>query len=302
MKAKIISFFMAMIMIMSSFPISTIMVANPYLPMWEHIPDGEPYVFEDPDNPGKYRYYIYGSHDTNWTSYCGPDLVLWSAPVEDLTNWKNHGVIFELKKNRDGQNVNTNGNGDNLYAPDICEVIENGKKVYYFYPQSMGSGRTSACAKSDRPDGPFTDKIINWSPTNANQTVGSAVGNDPAVFYDEDTGRVFAYWGIGSSTSACTACEVDPTDMVNRLPGTSNVDILGTVDQDEAGLDPQHFRYFEAPSMRKIKFQTPNGEVAKYVLVYARRGSVAEYEKYGFGACLPTPIRMILSARSHTAE
>ena len=28
---------------------------NPYLPLWEHLPDGEPRVFEDPDNPGKYR-------------------------------------------------------------------------------------------------------------------------------------------------------------------------------------------------------------------------------------------------------
>ena len=26
-------------------------VGNPYLPLWEHIPDGEPYVFEDPDQP-----------------------------------------------------------------------------------------------------------------------------------------------------------------------------------------------------------------------------------------------------------
>ena len=25
-------------------------VGNPYLPLWEHIPDGEPYVFEDPDH------------------------------------------------------------------------------------------------------------------------------------------------------------------------------------------------------------------------------------------------------------
>ena len=25
---------------------------NPYMPLWEHIPDGEPYVFEDPDQPG----------------------------------------------------------------------------------------------------------------------------------------------------------------------------------------------------------------------------------------------------------
>ena len=31
---------------------------NPYLPLWEHLPDGEPRVFEDPDQPGKYRAYI----------------------------------------------------------------------------------------------------------------------------------------------------------------------------------------------------------------------------------------------------
>lgn len=47
--------------------------ANPYLPLWEHIPDGEPYVFEDPDNPGEYRVYIYGSHDILKTRYCGRD-------------------------------------------------------------------------------------------------------------------------------------------------------------------------------------------------------------------------------------
>ncbi len=58
---------------------------NPYLPLWEHIPDGEPYVFEDPDNPGKLRVYIYGSHDDLKTMYCGRDQVVWSAPVEDLT-------------------------------------------------------------------------------------------------------------------------------------------------------------------------------------------------------------------------
>ena len=32
-------------------------MANPYLPSWEYIPDGEPRVFGD-------RIYIYGSHDT----------------------------------------------------------------------------------------------------------------------------------------------------------------------------------------------------------------------------------------------
>ena len=49
-------------------------MGNPYLPLWEHLPDGEPRVFEDPDNPGKYRAYIIGSHDVRYTSYCGPDI------------------------------------------------------------------------------------------------------------------------------------------------------------------------------------------------------------------------------------
>ena len=39
---------------------SSVDAQNPYLPLWEHLPDGEPRVFEDPDNPGKYRAYIIG--------------------------------------------------------------------------------------------------------------------------------------------------------------------------------------------------------------------------------------------------
>lgn len=30
----------------------TLKAVNPFLPLWEYIPDGEPYVFEDPDRPG----------------------------------------------------------------------------------------------------------------------------------------------------------------------------------------------------------------------------------------------------------
>ena len=47
---------------------------NPYLPLWEHLPDGEPRVFEDPDAPGKYRAYIIGSHDLTYTAYCSGDI------------------------------------------------------------------------------------------------------------------------------------------------------------------------------------------------------------------------------------
>lgn len=45
---------------------------NPYLPSWEYIPDGEPYVFGD-------RVYVYGSHDYfNGYVFCMGDYVCWS--------------------------------------------------------------------------------------------------------------------------------------------------------------------------------------------------------------------------------
>ena len=114
---------------------------NPYLPLWEHLPDGEPRVFVDPDNPGKFRAYIIGSHDLRYNSYCGPDIRMWSAPVEDLSSWRDEGPIFTYN------------------IDDQWDVKENGKKVYYLYPHSRGRGRISLIAKSTRPDGPYT--VIN---------------------------------------------------------------------------------------------------------------------------------------------
>ncbi|MDD7075603.1 MAG: hypothetical protein SPG55_10745, partial [Prevotella sp.] len=86
---------------------------NPYLPLWEHLPDGEPRVFEDPDNPGKMRAYIIGSHDLTYTAYCGPDIRMWSAPVEDLTQWRDEGPIFSYF---------VNGKWDTMFAPDLVET------------------------------------------------------------------------------------------------------------------------------------------------------------------------------------
>ena len=48
------------LMLGSTALVDSVSAQNPYLPLWEFIPDGEPYVFEDPDNPGKYRVYVYG--------------------------------------------------------------------------------------------------------------------------------------------------------------------------------------------------------------------------------------------------
>ena len=86
---------------------------NPYLPLWEHLPDGEPRVFEDPDQPGKYRAYIIGSHDLTYTAYCSGDIRMWSAPVEDLSQWRDEGILFSWF---------VDGQWDTMYAPDLVEV------------------------------------------------------------------------------------------------------------------------------------------------------------------------------------
>lgn len=125
----------------------------------------------DPDNPGKYRVYIYGSHDTEVSTYCGRNQVVWSAPVDNLNDWRFDGVIFENVRDANGNLLNQEGKGDILYAPDVALVVEpNGKKTYYLYPNVQAGGRNGLVAKSDRPDGPFT--VTNWSKENPTVTDG----------------------------------------------------------------------------------------------------------------------------------
>ena len=225
-------------------------VGNPYLPLWEHIPDGEPYVFEDPDQPGKQRVYIYGSHDIIKTDYCGRDQVVWSASVDSLNNWRYDGVILVVDKNAKGEPFDSVGTADVLFAPDVTLVTDaNGQKTYYLFPNDQTGFRNGLIAKSDRPDGPF--EVCNWKDDNPNQVEG-IYGFDPAVFVDDD-GRVYGYWGFEHSYAA----EIDPTTMCTVKPGTKVVDgmISG---RNEPGI----FSFFEASSIRKIK--------DKYVFIYSR--------------------------------
>ena len=230
---------------------------NPYMPLWEFIPDGEPYVFDDPDVPGKKRVYVYGSHDNLIKYYCGKDQVVWSAPVDDLTNWRYDGVIFELKNDANGKKLNADGSGDVLYAPDVTVVTDaNGKKTYYLYPNVQHDKRNSLVAKSDRPDGPFVP--VNWSNEKADSTVGP-FAFDPACFVDDD-GRVYGYWGFERSFAA----ELDPTTMSTVKPGTKIVeDMIPGHKQDHL------YRFFEASSIRKIK--------DKYVFIYSRFTNEGEF-------------------------
>ena len=92
---------------------------NPYLPLNEHIPDGEPHVFGD-------RVYVFGSHDMeNGNEFCELDYVTWSAPVDDLSDWRYEGVIY--RKTQDPYNEDELP----LYAPDVVQGPDG--RYYLFY-------------------------------------------------------------------------------------------------------------------------------------------------------------------------
>ncbi len=204
--------------------------ANPYLPLWEHIPDGEPRVFE---YNGEKRLYVYGSHDTERTSYCGRDHVVWSAPLNDLTDWTYHGVCY------------TATNGSVLFAPD---VVRKGDTFYLYAAEDRGSRIMVASSKS--PAGPFENPRL------------TKLGFDPGVLVDDD-GRVYAFWGF------CAAfCAELEDDMCTIREGTLRANPIGHVPDpwneknNESGVDIND-AFFEASSPRKI-----NG---KYVYVYSKR-------------------------------
>ncbi len=256
---------------------------NPYLPLWEHVPDGEPRVFEDPDNPGKLRAYIIGSHDVNYSAYCGPDIRMWSAPVEDLSQWRDEGPIFSWF---------VDGQWDTMYAPDLVEVKDKatGKKVYYLYPHSRGWRRTPMVCKGDRPNGPFTP--INLTEDGRQCLPGSLIDFDPSVFIenitdkkdkDYDIGfRAYVFYGFQHST----AVELDQKTMYSKREGTEPIDpfipassadgrLLDKAGSEYkalyAGQNPLDFNFFEASSIRQVG--------NKYVMVFSGYSG----KEYGLG-------------------
>lgn len=267
---------------------------NPYLPLWEHLPDGEPRVFEDPDQPGKFRAYIIGSHDTNYTAYCGSDIRMWSAPVEDLSQWRDEGPIFTHY---------VDGQWDTMFAPDLVEVKDKatGKKTYYLYPHSRGWQRVPMVCKGDRPNGPFTP--INLTEDGRKCLPGSLIDFDPSVFIEPVTNkkdpdyakgfRAYVFYGFQHST----ACELDQNTMYSMRPGTELHDYFipasasyGKVRDPEGtqypalykGQNPGEFNFFEASSIRQVG--------NKYVMVFSGysgpdygQGSTNSALRYAFG-------------------
>ncbi|MCD7881136.1 MAG: family 43 glycosylhydrolase [Clostridiales bacterium] len=229
-------------------------VFNPYLPSWEYIPDGEPHVFGD-------RVYVYGSHDSfNAPIFCVNDYVCWSAPVDDLSDWRYEGVIFQKNqdpKNKLGLRL--------LFAPDVCQG-KDGKYYLYYAFDFMGIMGVAVC---DTPAGKyqFLGHVHYKDGTVWGRKKGDQFPFDPGVLVDDD-GSVWLYSGFYTPTPAIvtggislkndggTVVELE-SDMV-----TIKTDPKVIFPKEGPGSFPNH-EFFEASSIRK------DGDT--YIFVYSSR-------------------------------
>jgi hypothetical protein len=113
---------------------------NPYLPLYEYIPDGEPRIFGD-------RLYVYGSHDYagGALGFCPGDYMVWSAPLSDLGDWRCDGVGYPRSSCPEPLKEN-----DAMAAPDVVQGVDGRYYLYY-------NANENHChiGVSERPEGPF---------------------------------------------------------------------------------------------------------------------------------------------------
>lgn len=220
---------------------------NPYLPSWEYVPDGEPYVFGD-------RVYIYGSHDYyNGDVFCMGDYVCWSAPVDDMGNWRYEGVIYTKYDDP----LNDHDGSGMLYAPDMT-VGPDGR--YYLY-YALSSTSNISVAVCDTPAGKFEFY------GHVHYADGTLVGNRPGDEHQFDPGvltegdKTYLYTGFcayGDKSRHGAMGMVLDKDMLTVIE--EPVFVVPSCEYSQ-GTGFEGHEYFEAASIRKM-----NG---KYIFVYS---------------------------------
>ena len=210
---------------------------NPYLPSWEYIPDGEPYVFGD-------RVYVYGSHDFyNGYVFCMGDYVCWSAPVDDLGNWRYEGVIYPRNEdplNKDGKMC--------LYAPDV--TIGPDGRYYLYYVLDHVS--VVSVAVSDTPAGryEFYGYVHYEDGTRLGDRPGDEPQFDPGVLTEGDKTYLYTgFCGRGDKSRHGAMATVLGPDMLTIIEEPVFV-VPGF--EYSAGTCFERHAFFEAPSIRKI--------------------------------------------------
>lgn len=244
---------------------------NPYLPSWEYIPDGEPYVFGD-------RVYVYGSHDFyNGYVFCMGDYVCWSAPVDDLGDWRYEGVIYPRSEdplNKEGKMC--------LYAPDV--TVGPDGRYYLYYVLDHVSVVSVAVSESPAGRYEFYGYVHYEDGTRLGEREGDQPQFDPGLLTEGE--RTYLYTGF---------CGKGDKSRTGAMATVLGPDMLTIVEEPVfvapgceygAGTGFEGHEFFEAPSMRKIgdTYYFIYSSVVMHELCYAT--SKSPTKGFGYGGVL----------------
>ena len=205
---------------------------NPYLPLDDH-------VFQD-------RLYLFGSHDReNGKEFCELDYVTWSAPTDDLSDWRYEGVIY--RKDQDPYNPERLP----MYAPDVVQ----GRDGRYYLYYCIKFQDSIHVAVSDKPQGTY--RFYGQVHYKDGRVMSENQPYDPSVICTEEGN--YLYFGFAP-------CMINiPRYKSQDLKGGSVVrladDMLTVLEGPEVVLPSQKYvtgtsfevdPYFEGPSIRKI--------------------------------------------------
>ncbi len=240
-------------------------VFNPFLPLDEYIPDGEPHIFGD-------RVYLYGSHDyEGGYTFCMGDYTVYSAPVDDLSDWRCDGVIYRAEQDPDYSE-----DRPYMYAPDVVQGNDGRYYLYYCLSGDYGFGGyfgPIAVAVCDTPAGKY--EYLGYVHYSDGTPMKKYVCFDPCAFNDNGTIRI--YYGtqyIGENNDILANDSEKLAEVMKRYNKTAE-EILNTPDNVNGACmvvleddmltvkeDAKHIipydadfgghEFFEASSMRKV--------------------------------------------------
>ena len=273
---------------------------NPYLPSWEYIPDGEPYVFGD-------RVYVYGSHDYfNGYVFCMGDYVCWSAPVDDLGNWRYEGVIYP----KTADPLNPEGKMC-LYAPDVT-VGPDGRYYLYYVLDKVSVVSVAVC---DTPAGKyeFYGYVHYEDGTRLGEKEGDEPQFDPGVLTEGDVTYLY--------TGACGKGDKSRTGAMATVLGADMLTIreapvfVAPGCEYGAGTGFEGHEFFEASSIRKvgdtyydeipkelIMLVVEDGDVDKVLKVIVENAGVDKNGTYGDGKIFVSDVERAITISSGKDE
>lgn len=240
-------------------------IFNPFLPVHEYIPDGEPHVFGE-------RVYLYGSHDKEGgETFCMLDYTVYSAPVTDLTDWKYEGIIYRAKQDPDYKTGRKY-----MYAPDV--VQGNDGRYYLFYCMSGRDGVGGyfgpiSVAVCDTPAGKY--EYLGFIRNKDGSPMKKYICFDPAVI--NDNGVIRVYYGAQypyQEREDFKTNEALIQDEMERF-GKSREDILSTPDNVNGAV-----MLVLEDDMLTVK------QEAKHIIPYKTKGTAFEEHPFFEGSSI----------------